>query len=112
MKRQYYLGAIFLIAQFVSIIYARVIPERFFCWAPYDQHTHYELFVEAKGVELTKSEIQERYHYRATGWEPRSIFNVINIVNQYESTYGETDRARVKIKYSINGNSEEIWIKK
>lgn len=111
MKKQYVFGVVFLLIQVLAILYARIIPERFFCWAPYDQHSYYEVYVNIEGVELTKNEILERYHYQPRGWEPRSIFNVINIVNQYESTYGKSEDAHVKIKYSINGNPEQIWIK-
>ncbi len=109
MKKQYFVGIVFLIAQVLSIIYARVIPERFFCWAPYDQHTFYEVIVEVDGVKLTKNEIKERYKYKSLGWEPRSIYNVFNIIDQYESTYGKNENAIVQVKYSINGNLEESW---
>lgn len=112
MKKTYLIGIIFLLSQVLAIIYARAIPERFFCWAPYDQHSNYIVNVKINGVELSKTEIRDRYRYQPSGWEPRSIFNLINIVNQYESTYGKLEDASVRINYSINGKTEEIWIKK
>lgn len=109
MKKQYILGILFLLVQLISIIYARVIPERFFCWAPYDEHTYIEVFAEIDDIKLTKNEIQERYHYKSIGWEPRSIHNIINIINQYESTYGKEEKAIVQIIYSTNGRKNESW---
>ena len=109
MKRHFFLGIIFLIIQVLSVIYARVIPERFFCWAPYDEHTYYEVFVKIGGAELSTSEIENRYHYKSIGWEPRSIYNVFNIISQYESSYGVKENSTVYVKYSINGNREKTW---
>ena len=36
----------FIIAQIISLAVARYIPERFFCWAPYDEHTYINVNVE------------------------------------------------------------------
>ncbi|MDO5971184.1 hypothetical protein Q4Q35_15350 [Flavivirga aquimarina] len=109
MKIRYFLGITFLLFQVLLIIYARFVPERFFCWAPYDQHTQMEVEVVINNKKLTKKEIQERYHYRSIGWEKRSINNVFDIIKQYESTYGLNDNAKVVVKYSINGQKQQIW---
>ncbi len=109
MNKRLIIGYIFLSFQLLSIIYARSIPERFFCWAPYDEHTYYEMFVEIDGKELTKKEIGNRYGYFSNGWEVREINNVFSIIKQYETTYGKNDKAIVKVKYSINGRDEKIW---
>ncbi|MAX71353.1 MAG: hypothetical protein CMC76_09680 [Flavobacteriaceae bacterium] len=103
------IGVVFLLLQLASIIYARFIPERFFCWAPYDEHTHYSINVTIDGQTLSKNQIKQRYHYRPEGWETRSIDNVFSIVQQYEDTYGKNDQAKVEIRYNTNGNSEQIW---
>lgn len=105
----YSIGVLLLVAQFFSIMYARFIPERFFCWSPYDEHSYMEVSVIINGRELTEPEIRERYHYRAIGWEKRSINNVFYLIKQYETTYGIKDRAKVLVKYTINGHKEEIW---
>ncbi|MEM0932735.1 MAG: hypothetical protein AAF575_11715 [Bacteroidota bacterium] len=109
MKNKYILGIVFLTLQVVSIIYARFIPERFFCWAPYDEHSHYEITVKVNDAPLSEKEIEQRYHYKGKGWEPRAIHNVFNIIEQYETTYGAKDRAEVCVRYSTNGHEEKIW---
>lgn len=98
-----------MVAQIISLVVARFIPERFFCWAPYDEHTYINVSVEINGKELTEKEIKNRYHYKSRGWEPRSIHNVFNIISQYESTYGKDDNALVQVKYTTNGKKELTW---
>jgi len=102
-------GAAFLLIQVFSIIYAQFIPERFFCWAPYDQHTYYEVQVQLKDSFLTTDAVKKRYGYKAKGWEPRDFDNIISIINQYERSYGSNDDIKVSILYSINGRPKEIW---
>ncbi len=109
MKANYIIGTVFLFLQIGSIFYARFIPERFFCWAPFDQHTYMEIQVTINNNELSEIEILKRYRYKAKGWEPRSIDNVFNIIEQYERTYGLHEDAEVFIKYSTNRHQEENW---
>ncbi|MBO6880782.1 hypothetical protein [Winogradskyella sp.] len=109
MKLRKTIGILFIISQIVLIIYAKFVPERFFCWAPFDEHTYLDIDVEVNGKLLTKKEIAKRYRYKSKGWEPRSINNVFSIIRQYESTYGKEDNASVKVKYATNGNEERIW---
>jgi len=112
MKKYFTVGLVFLLFQIVSVIYAKTIHERFFCWAPFDQHSYYETSVIINNKELSVAEIEKRYRYRPKGWEPRSIYNVFSIINQYESTYGKQDNASVKVTYSINGHKEQLWVLK
>lgn len=109
MKTRYYIGILFLTLQIVSVIYARFIPERFFCWAPYDNHTRFEVFVEIDGQVLSSVEAEERYQYKMKGWEQRSIHNIFSLIEQYESTYGEKVNAEVKVLYSTNGHAQKEW---
>lgn len=109
MKLRKTIGILFIISQIVMIIYAKFVPERFFCWAPFDEHTYLDIDVEVNGELLTKEQVEQRYRYKSLGWEPRSINNVFSIIKQYESTYGKEDNASVKVKYSTNGNEEQIW---
>ena len=109
MKGRLLVGIIFLMLQIAAIVYARFIPERFFCWAPYDIHTKFEVFVTIDGRDLSNAEIQSRYGYKMKGWEQRSIHNVISLISQYERTYGKTDDANVYMIYSINGHPEQKW---
>jgi len=106
----HWLGLAFLLMQLVSIGYARFVPERFFCWAPYDAHSRYQVTIEVDGAQLSPDAIWDRYHYRANAWEPRSVYNLFSIIRQYESTYGKDENARVTVRYSINGHPERLWI--
>lgn len=102
-------GIVLLLAQLGLIAYSRTVSERFFCWAPYDQHSHYEVRVTAGGKELTPREISRRYRYKSGGWEQRSIHNLFSIIRQYETTYGRADGAEIVVRYSTNGRPEEEW---
>lgn len=109
MNKRLVIGYLFLLSQLLSIIYARTIQERFFCWAPYDEHTYFEIIVKIEDEILSKEEIKNRYNYESIGWEPRSINNIFNIINQHELTYGKNDNALIEVKYSTNGKKEELW---
>ncbi len=104
-----WIGVLFLLVQLGSVIYARFIPERFFCWAPYDEHTYYRIDVTIDGELLSFDDVKSRYHYLPEGWEPRCIDNIFSLVQQYESTYGKAEDAEVKITYTTNGKTEKIW---
>ncbi|MEH6680164.1 MAG: hypothetical protein V7724_06420 [Sediminicola sp.] len=109
MRTKLAVGVIFLSLQIVLIIHSRFIPERFFCWAPYDEHSYIDISVKIKGKQLTPEQIGQRYHHMAKGYEARSIYNVFDIVEQYENTYGKKDRAEVIIEYSTNGHNKKQW---
>ena len=109
MKTRFYIGVLFILLQVGSIVYARFIPERFFCWAPYDSHTKFEVFVTIDGKTLSSEETVARYKYKMNGWEQRSIDNIFSLISQYERTYGKTDNAQVVMNYSINGHEEKEW---
>lgn len=109
MKTRFYIGILFLLLQVGSIIYARFIPERFFCWAPYDSHTLFETFVTIDGKTLSQQEAEARYNYKMRGWEQRSIDNIFLLISQYERTYGKHDNATVIVKYATNGHEEKEW---
>jgi predicted ATP-grasp superfamily ATP-dependent carboligase len=100
---------VFLGLQLVAILSAPFVPVRFFCWAPYDEHTHYAIEVRVDGRALTPDEIGRRYHYPQAAWEVRDIDNVISIVRQYEQTYGAGDGARVSLTYRTNGHEQRTW---
>ncbi|MFK7782288.1 hypothetical protein [Psychroserpens sp.] len=109
MKVRVFIGILFLLLQVGSIAYARFIPERFFCWAPYDQHTKFQVFVSIEGKTLSSEETEARYKYKMKGWEQRSIHNIFSLISQYERTYGRHDNAQVKMIYSTNGHEEKEW---
>ncbi|MBI3697879.1 MAG: hypothetical protein HY238_23985 [Acidobacteria bacterium] len=103
------IGVAFLLFQLVMIVYARFVPSRYFCWAPYDAQSEYSLQVTIDGRPLTNQEIRRRYRRPQTGVDNRSIQHVIDIVQQYEETRGRDDHARVIMKYKVNGGAEEQW---
>jgi hypothetical protein len=103
------LGGGLLLFQLVMIGYARFVPARYFCWAPYDIQTEYRLDVSIDGRMLTSAEIRRRYRRPKQGVDNRSIQHVMDIVQQYEETYGRTDRALVLMKYRVNGKEEREW---
>ena len=108
-RTRHVVALVFLGLQVLSITYARFVPERFFCWAPYDERAQYRIDVELNGRLLAESEVAQRYRYNPSGWEPRSVHNVISMVRQYERTYGKTDGAHIAIHYRINGAPEQTW---
>lgn len=109
MKVRVFIGILFLLLQIGSIVYARFIPERFFCWAPYDQHTNFKVFVTLDDKTLTTEQAVARYKYKMSGWEQRSIDNIFSLISQYEQTYGKEENASVLVKYSTNGHEEKEW---
>lgn len=103
------IGGGILLFQIVMIGYARFVPSRYFCWAPYDTQTEYRLDVSAGGRELTPAEIRKRYRRPKRGVDNRSPKHVMDIIQQYEETYGRNDHAQVSMKYRVNGKAEQEW---
>jgi hypothetical protein len=108
-RARHALGIGFLFLQLLAIGYARFHPERFFCWAPYDEHTRFEVKVSIGEKPLSSTEIANRYQYHESGWEVRSINNVFSQIRQYESTYGSADNAEVTVVYESDGHPQQIW---
>lgn len=109
MKARFFIGILFISLQISSIVYARFVPERFFCWAPYDSHTQFETFVTINNRTLTQDEAEQRYNYKMKGWEQRSINNIFSLITQYETTYGKDEHAEVLVIYSTNGHPKKEW---
>src|SRR5262249_28708370 len=103
------IGGAILLFQLGMIGYARFVPSRYFCWAPYDIQSDYRLDVTIGGRKLTAAEIRKRYRRPKQGVDNRSIQHVMDIVRQYEDTYGAADSASVVMKYRINGKAEQEW---
>jgi len=103
------LGGGILLFQLVMIGYARYVPARYFCWAPYDIQSEYRLDVSIGGRPLTPFEIRSRYRRPQHGVDNRSIQHLMDIVQQYEESYGHGDQAEVLMKYRINGKAEQEW---
>jgi hypothetical protein len=102
-------GVVFLLLQLGLVLRARWVDERFFCWAPFDEASRYTTEVELAVRTLKTESVDRRYRYWSAGWENRSVHNFVSMVRQYESTYGRGDRARVRVTYSFNGHSNQVW---
>ena len=103
------IAAPLLAAQVALIGYARFVPARYFCWAPFDMQTDYSLDVTIGGRKLLPEEIRKRYRRPGRGTDNRSVQNLIDIIQGYEEQYGKADNAQVIMKYRINGKKEQEW---
>lgn len=99
----------FFLFQILGIVYSRFLDERYFCWAPFDQISYYEVKTEVNGVLLSPQQTRGRYNLQGYGRENRSIHNVFSIIKQYENSYGKNEKAVVKVIYSTNGKAKEEW---
>ena len=98
-----------LMFQIGAIVYARFHPTRYFCSAPNDAITNFKVKVISEGRELTESDIQKRYRFFRYGYDDRTPAHILDIITQYETTYGKNEHASVEVSYSVNGKPQEIW---
>lgn len=100
---------IFFTLQVLGIVIGRFTSTKYFCWAPYDEISFYDIDVSIDGQKLDDEQISARYRKPEYGRENRSIHNLISIIKQYETTYGKGDNARVELSFIKNGHSEKTW---
>ena len=103
------LGVAILLFQLGAIVYARFVPARYFCWAPYDSQNDYLIEAVVNGRGLSQDEIRSRYKKRPQGTDNRSIQHIKDIISGYESSYGAEENAEVTLSYSVNGGEEQSW---
>jgi len=103
------LACLFLGAQGVGIIAARFGPERYFCWAPYDEITLFEITVTVGSRILAPEEVQARYQLPDPRRDNRSWAHVPRAISQYERTLGVHDKAYVEFRYTVNGGPPRLW---
>lgn len=103
------IGLSLIAFQVGAIAYARFVPSRYFCWAPFDMQTDYQLQVTVNGKKLSPAEIQKRYRRPAKGTDNRSYHHLIDIIEQTELQYHPHDDTRVLMTYRINGQQEQQW---
>ena len=103
------LACLFLGAQGVGIIAARLVPERYFCWAPYDEITLFEITVTLGSRTLSEEEVQARYQLPDPRRDNRSWVHVPRAIAQYERTHGARDNAYVEFRYTVNGGPPQLW---
>ena len=89
--------------------YARFVPSRYFCWAPYDTQTEYRISASVNGKPLSEREIRTRYRRPAHGFDNRSPQHVIDIVQGVEERNAAAGQADVSMRYRVNGKEEQTW---
>jgi hypothetical protein len=105
---RWFAGGAMLLAQVGGIAYSRLVPERYFCWAPYDIHTKYVFETRIGGRPLSEEESYARYHIPRAGEDHRSPANVIDLLRRVERRHA--DRAvELVLRYQVNGGPEQIW---
>lgn len=98
-----------LLAQVAAIFYARFVPSRYFCWAPFDMQTDYQIEAQINGEHLTPSQIRSRYRRPQKGTDNRSVQHIIDIIQQAEHRYHANDNSEVLLRYSVNGKELKTW---
>lgn len=103
------IGLTLLVFQLSAIVYARFVPSRYFCWAPFDMQTDYRLDVTVNGRRLSPAEVRQRYRRPAQGTDNRSFQHIIDIIEQTERHYHPENETVVIMTYRSNGKQEEQW---
>lgn len=98
-----------LLFQVGAVVYARFHPTRFFCSAPNDAITKFNVQVISQGRKLSQAEIQNRYRFFKYGFEDRSPAHIFDIIKQYESTYGRNEHSKVVVYFNVNGKDQDSW---
>ncbi|HUS07371.1 MAG TPA: hypothetical protein VMZ52_13780 [Bryobacteraceae bacterium] len=98
------------IFQLGAIVYARFVPTRYFCWAPFDIQTDYAATSVVNGVELNANQFRERYRRNKQGFDNRSPQHVIDMLEQVEEKRAASgEKATVSMKYRVNGKELREW---
>ena len=96
--------------QLGAIVYARFVPTRYFCWAPFDIQTDYVATSLVNGHELTAAEFQKRYRRARKGFDNRSPQHVIDMLKQVEERRAKLgESATIVMKYRVNGKEQQEW---
>jgi len=101
------LGIIYLVLQLAAVAHAHLGNSRWLAaWAPNDYALWYRLEVHASGKLLSPDETSHRYHVPCSNegeLYQNPAQNLIDIIRQYEQTYGRNDPAQVTLFYQPNG---------
>jgi hypothetical protein len=106
------LGSALLLFQLSMIVLGHLTDHRYFCWAVFSKVASYRIEVRVNGGELSAAQVGQRYKISQAGDEVNSITNVVDILKQYETTYGANDRAQIRLLYTrwgAIGEQEWIW---
>lgn len=103
------LGVAFLTLQVAWVLASQFRESRHFSWAPHTVQVQYRVAVEIDGQPLPPDAVHRRYGVPAEGWEAHSHRNLIELIEQYETTRGREDAALVLLEYRVNGRSARLW---
>jgi hypothetical protein len=96
--------------QLGAIVYARFVPTRYFCWAPYDTQTDYVATATVNGEQLTSTQFRQRYRRPQRGFDNRSPRHVIDMLEQVEKKRARLgEQATIVMKYRVNGREVQEW---
>ncbi len=99
-----------LVFQLGAVVYARFVPTRYFCWAPFDTQTDYTATAVVNGHQLTPSEFRLRYRRPKIGFDNRSPQHVIDMLQQVEEKRALVgDKATIVMTYRVNGKDPQVW---
>jgi hypothetical protein len=102
MKRR--IGQTFLFVQLGWVIFSQFGSARWLCWAPNDYAVEYHLVVTKDGERITR-----RYNIPDQGLYENPAQNIIDLIEQYERTYGWKDHVEVDLTYRNSGGPESHW---
>jgi hypothetical protein len=98
------------IFQLGAIVYARFVPTRYFCWAPFDTQTEYTAKASVNGRKLSAAEFRQRYRRPMHGFDNRSPQHVIDMLQQVEERRAKPgEQATVVMTYRVNGKETREW---
>jgi hypothetical protein len=103
------IGLALLAFQLGAIAYARFVPSRYFCWAPFDMQTDYRLDVTVNGEPLADFEVARRYRRPIKGTDNRSTQHLIDLIEGAEQRYHPDDAVEVLMTYRVNGKEWQQW---
>jgi len=103
------IGIVFLLLQLAAIAHARFVPSRWLSWAPNDYAVSYQLNVLVNGHSLSPEEVEKRYQLPAEHVYQNPPQNIVDMVEQYERTYGRNDHADVVLRYCVSGRDWAEW---
>jgi hypothetical protein len=102
-------GVAVLAIQVALVAYEHLGATRYFAWAPNDYVVQYRLAATVDGHRLSPPALRRRYHLAPHGIWYFPAQHIIDDVEQYERTYGSSDRVRVTLVYRLDGHARTTW---
>jgi hypothetical protein len=102
-----FLVVLLIAGQVAGIVAGRFRSERFFCWAPFEETSFYEIEAKVDGKKLDAAAIKNRFGLGTKGRDNRSIHNIISVLRWCEQH--SDNPAEVKLIFQTNGGNTQIW---